>query len=73
MGEEKKYLKSLTKAVKEYIDIMDDIMKQPSTVERGKDIARLLNHLEMANDRARLFGLGQSLKSKSHGALRRGG
>lgn len=56
--EMRKYLAELTVAVRKSIDTIDMIMKGPSTVERGKRIAVVFNYLEMANDRARYFGLG---------------
>lgn len=53
-----KHLKDLTGAVVDYLDRIDQVMKAPSTPERGREIARLSNLLEGANDRARFFGLG---------------
>ena len=57
-GPEKKYLKALTDFVRGYIYQMDELMKQPSTVERGRQVAKLSNALELANDQARYHGLG---------------
>jgi len=37
---------------------MDVLMSRPSTEQRGRDIALLLNALEMANDQARYGELG---------------
>ena len=54
----KKYLTELTVAVRKSLDAIDMIMKGPSTVERGKRMAVVSNFLEIANDRARYFGLG---------------
>ena len=57
----KKYLKELTKQVKVCVKALDDHMELPSTQERGKNIAKILNQLEMVNDQARHFGLGEKL------------
>ena len=57
----RKYLKDLTKTVKICINALDDAMKRPSDENRGKLIAKVLNDLEMANDCARHFGLGEKL------------
>lgn len=54
----KKHLKELTTTVSEYVARIDVLMEQPSTPERGKEIAKLSNALEYANDQARYFGLG---------------
>ena len=50
-------LKALTTRVAQCLDALDRWMKQPSTVERGRAIARISNALELANDEARFFGL----------------
>jgi hypothetical protein len=60
----KKYLRELTLATEQYIDQLDEVMKGPSTPERGKKIAHLTNALNMAKDQAKHFGLGLSLKGK---------
>lgn len=62
---ERKYLESITKSVMLSINNLDDLMQQPSTVERGRAIAKVINDLELANDCARHFGLGQVLKSRA--------
>lgn len=54
----KKYLRELTKEVREQIKNLDTIMTEPTSFERGKKIAFCLDALEMANDSARYFGLG---------------
>ena len=56
--DEKKYLKSLTETVGQFLVALDAVMKLPSTVDRGKEVAILANALEMENDKARYFGLG---------------
>jgi len=52
--------------MKEIIELeeLKALMKQPSSIERGKKIAQLSNWLELNNDDAWHFGLGKSLKSK---------
>lgn len=60
----RRHLRDLTAVVAQAIAALDTEMKQPSTLERGKRVARVCNALEMANDRARHFGLGQSLRAK---------
>lgn len=57
----RKQLQALTGAVKMVLDQMDELMKGPSTVERGRAIGRLMGQLEYANDSARHFGLGEKL------------
>ena len=54
----KKHLVELTTAVRAYIAMLDTVMQRPDSAERGRAIAKLSNHLEMENDRARYFGLG---------------
>ncbi len=56
-----KYLKDLVKAVTIFLGSLDAEMIQPSTLERGKNIAKISNYLEMEKDRARHFGLGEKL------------
>lgn len=54
----RRYLTSLTGAVRHSVVALDRTMKEPESHERGKKIARVLNFLEMENDKARYFGLG---------------
>jgi len=58
MSNHKKQLISLTKTVAQFIAALDRVMKEESTVERGKKIAKLNNALELENDKAMYFGLG---------------
>jgi len=58
----KKYLKDLTETVAVCLSALDHVMKGPSTVERGKTIAKISNHLDMGNDAAMHFGLGYGFK-----------
>lgn len=53
----KKHLKELVKAVEFHLSELDKVMKEPSTPERGKQVAKLCNALEYAKDQARFFGL----------------
>lgn len=53
----RKHLVDLTAAVKYALSALDNIMKGPSTSDRGKRVAAVCNALEMTNDRARYFGL----------------
>ncbi len=57
----RKHLKDLTSMTAKVIKAIDAEMDLPSSHERGKRIARLTNTLEVANDIARHFGLGQPL------------
>lgn len=54
----RKHLAHLTIAARQHLIAMDVVMKESSTEARGREVARLANLLEMANDRARFFGLG---------------
>ena len=53
----RKHLTDLTTVVSNYLVSIDQAMTRPESKERGQEIARLSNALEMANDRARFFGL----------------
>jgi len=44
--------------VRQFDVIMDTLMAQPSSVDRGKRIAYAMNALNLANDRALYHGLG---------------
>ena len=54
----RKHLKELTERVMYELGEIDREMRQPQSPERGNRIAAISNRLEMANDRARYFGLG---------------
>ncbi len=56
------YLKKLPIAVAKAIVLLDAQMELPSTEQRGKDIAKILNSLEMTNDAVLHFGLGYGFK-----------
>lgn len=57
----KVHLTNLTRAVRRYLELMDQVVKETPSPERGQRMARLSNALEMANDQARHFGLGEKL------------
>jgi len=54
----KKHLKELTVIVKQSINSLDVVMKDCQEEPLGKYVAQIANHIELANDRARYFGLG---------------
>lgn len=60
--EYKKALRELTEAVQNFETTMDMVMKHPSTPERGRQIAALMNDLTLANQRAMHFTLGYSFE-----------
>ena len=51
-------LKALTDQVMRHLVWLDAEMKKPESPERGKQIAKMANVLEVANDAARYHGLG---------------
>jgi len=55
----KKHLRNLTETVAQFMAALDAEMKLPSDASRGKRIAHMTNALNMQNDIARRFGLGQ--------------
>lgn len=66
---QKKGVQDLTNAVTHAINQMEVLMKQPSTVERGRAIAKVLNELDLANDTARHFLLDVPLKKLKEGKV----
>jgi hypothetical protein len=54
----KEHLENLSGTVGVFLRVMDVLMQRPSDDKRGRDIALLLNKLEMQNDQARYFALG---------------
>lgn len=60
----KQHLRKLVNAIEYHLATMDVVMKQPSTPERGKEIAELCNGLELRKDVAKRFGLGKTPKRK---------
>lgn len=67
----RKHLVELTDQVLLVLDAFEKVMKQPSTVERGQKIARILNALEQSNDQARFFGLGLDYRNDGAAKKRR--
>ncbi len=53
-------LRQLVGAVDTHLTVLDALMKLPSTPERGSQIARIANRLNVALDGAAHFGLGRS-------------
>jgi hypothetical protein len=60
----RRHLCSLTQAVAAAIKAFDEVAKEPQSVERGRKLAKIMNLLEMSNDSARHFGLGENLKRR---------
>lgn len=58
----RRYLGELSNTTLAFLTQLDELMKQPSTYQRGQAISKLMNALEFANDSARHFGLGINLK-----------
>lgn len=55
----KKHLRDLTDAVKVCLQALDDEMVRPPSEARGSRIAKISNALNLQNDIARRFGLGE--------------
>ena len=61
--EYRRHLKELTGAVTSFLDLFDKAMRvHGNPPERGEHLARLANALNLANDRAKHFGLDIPLK-----------
>lgn len=72
----KSHLQSLTQTVSMFLDAIDKVMVLPASKVKGQKIAQLCNHLELRNDMAKHFGLGQPLeksndKTRATGATKR--
>lgn len=57
----RKSLANLVVACEQSLEALDAEMQMPSTVKRGKRIAKISNYLELEKDRAKHFGLGKPL------------
>ena len=57
-----KSLEALVSACEQSISALDKEMRAPSTVERGKRIAKISNFLDFEKDRSKHFGLGKPLR-----------
>jgi hypothetical protein len=55
----RKYLRDLVDGVSVTLAVLDGEMAKPSDEGRGRRIAKALNALNLQNDIARRFGLGQ--------------
>jgi len=64
----RKALGTLIICVRQFEVSMDELMKQPATVERGKDIAYAMNGLTLATDQALYYGLGMDFRKDRKGA-----
>jgi alpha-amylase/alpha-mannosidase (GH57 family) len=60
----KRELRSLIVFTESFLKLMDEEMKQPSTIQRGRRIAMALNRLEMQKDIAKRFGLPARKRTK---------
>ncbi len=58
----KKALEELTDKIEQSLIALDGLMKGPPSLTRGKNLAKIRNYLDMANDAAMHFGLGWSFK-----------
>ncbi len=63
----REYLAILVTNVEATLTLLDAEMAKPSDVERGRRIAKLINGLEMAKDRAKRFGLKIDFDGESIG------
>lgn len=57
-GQLLKSLKHLSDTNILFIEYLDRLMRQPSTIERGRMVAKLLNRMELVNDHLRLNNFG---------------
>ena len=57
----RKDLRMLVSSCEQVIDALDTEMKKPSSLERGKRIAKMCNFLTFQKDSAKHFGLGLPL------------
>ncbi len=58
------HLKALVLACKKTLFALDVEMEKPSSPQRGEKIAAICNFLNLENDCARHFGLGESLRKQ---------
>lgn len=63
-GHLRKNLKQLTGDIGVAVKAFDKVADEPQSEERGKKLAAIMNAIELANDRARHFGLGEPLYPK---------
>lgn len=60
----KKHLETLSSTVSDAVDALDKEMEKPSSFERGRAVAAILNRLNYANDVVKRFALGQEIGTK---------
>lgn len=60
---DKKSLRELSAAVTAAVKAIDAEMSLPQSPERGSRIAKILNALDMANDKVRYFRLGVDFRT----------
>ncbi|MDE2096353.1 MAG: hypothetical protein KGL39_03840 [Patescibacteria group bacterium] len=58
--EYRRFLINLSAATDQAIMLIDQAMKGPSTLDRGKTIARIMNALQLENDIVKRFALARS-------------
>jgi hypothetical protein len=61
----RKHLKELVGVCEEAIKELDKALKGQNTYERGKKLAAIVNFLEINKDRAKHFGLKDSLRKQN--------
>lgn len=61
--EDRKALRELSSAVTFALNAIDAEMKLPPSPERGGRIAKIMNALDMANDKVRYFRLGVDFRT----------
>ncbi len=62
------HLQDLSQAVTAHLEALDKEMKRPGAPsDRGKNIARIANALDLANDRVRYFALGVDYRTDKKG------
>lgn len=55
----RKHLRDLVTVVEKNVAFIEETMTKSESAERGKRLAAACNHLEMAKDLAKRFGLGK--------------
>ncbi|MCC3246736.1 hypothetical protein LG047_15655 [Methylocystis sp. WRRC1] len=68
---ERKQFVALTNIVMIYIKLAEALMKEPHSDDRDKRLARLINALEIENDRAQYFALGVNSRTDKKKPLKR--
>jgi hypothetical protein len=63
-------LRALTHAVSLALAHFDHLLAQPASYVRGKQLAQVVNALDVANDAALHFGLGYTFPAIAHDKVR---